>query len=149
MHDVIGRFTSTTLAGAELAVPDDLPAPTLLLFAYRQRQQRDVDTWIAAVRGTGVELLEVPVLGRQWLPGRRFIDGGMAANMDRSTREQTMCVYTSVAAFRRDVLGVSSSRVLAALVDRTGRVLWHALGPADDARAAALRQRIADPGNAD
>ncbi len=144
MRDVIGRFSSTTLAGVSLAVPHDLTGPTLLLFAYRQRQQRDVDTWIAAARGSGVRLLEVPVLGRRWLPGRRFIDGGMAANMDQPTREQTMCVYTHVAAFQRDVLGVSSRQVLAALVDEVGRVCWHGLGPADDADVVTLRARIAD-----
>ena len=144
VRDVVGRFSSATLAGAPLTVPDDLTGPTLLLFAYRQRQQRDVDTWIAAARGTRIRLLEVPVLGRRWLPGRRFIDGGMASNMDRATREQTMCVYTHVARFRRDVLGVSSTRVLAALVDADGRVAWHALGPADEAGTATLRAAITD-----
>jgi len=148
VHDVVGRFTSTTLAGVPVAVPDDLTTPTLLLFAYRQRQQRDVDTWIGAARGTAVGLLEVPVLGRRWLLARRFIDGGMASNMDRATREQTMCVYTDAGAFRRDVLGVTSTRVLAALVDVDGRVAWHALGPADAAGTATLRSAIADLGHA-
>lgn len=144
VRNTVGRFSSTTLAGAALTVPDDLTGPTLLLFAYRQWQQRDVDTWIAAGRDTGVRLLEVPVLGRRWLPGRRFIDGGMASNMDRATREQTMCVYTHVENFRRDVLGVSSTKVLAVLVDADGRVAWHALGPADQAGTATLRAAIGD-----
>ena len=143
MRDVIGRFDSTTLAGRPLAVPDDLTGPTLLLFAYRQHQQRDVDTWIRSVPpGSGVRVLEVPVLGRRWLPGRRFIDGGMAANMDQATREQTMCVYTDVGRFRRDVLGVSSGQVLAVLVDAAGRVRWHASGPASDTGAARLRAAV-------
>ncbi len=46
MHETIGRFRSTTLAGAELAVPDDLGIPTLMAFAYRQHQQRDADSWL-------------------------------------------------------------------------------------------------------
>ncbi len=143
MRTTIGRFASTTLAGRPLVVPDDLDRPTLLLFAYQQRQQGDVDTWIAAVAGdSGLAVLEVPVLGRRWLPARRFIDGGMASNMDRATREQTMCVYTDVAMFRRDVLGVDSSSVLAALVDATGRVRFQALGRATDAAAVRLRDAI-------
>jgi len=143
VRDIIGSFASTTLAGRPLVVPDDLTGPTLLLFAYRQRQQRDLDTWIRSVAGDStVRVLEVPVLGRRWLPGRRFIDGGMASNMDQATREQTMCLYTDVVAFRRDVLGVASSQVLAVLVDEHGRVRWHALGPAADAGVAGLRRAL-------
>lgn len=145
MRDVIGSFASTTLAGRPLVVPDDLTGPTLLLFAYRQSQQRDVDTWIRSVAGDStVRVLEVPVLGRRWLPGRRFIDGGMASNMDRATREQTMCLYTDVVAFRRDALGVDSSRVLAVLVDEHGHVHWHALGAATDAGIETLRTTLVE-----
>ncbi len=145
MRALIGTFSSTTLAGRPLTVPDDLTGPTLVVFAYRQRQQPDVDTWIRSLPpASPVRLLEVPVLGRRWRPGRRLIDGGMASNMDRATREQTMCVYTDVAAFRRDVLGVSSSRVLAVLLDRRGHVRWHAFGPATDDTADDLRRAVAD-----
>lgn len=149
MRTRIGRFESTTLAGRDLVVPDGLSGPTLLLFAYRQHQQRDVDTWIRAVRpDDGIRVLEVPVLGRRWLPGRRFIDGGMASNMDAATREQTMCVYTDVAGFRRDVLGVTSSQVLATLVDAEGGIRWRALGPASDRGRADLASAVADLGDA-
>jgi hypothetical protein len=145
VREIIGRFASTTLAGEPLAVPDDLGGPALLLFAYRQRQQRDVETWIRSVPdNAAIQILEVPVLGRRWLPVRRFIDGGMASNMERATREQTMCVYTDVAAFRRNVLGVGSRRVLAVLVDPGGHVRWHAIGPASEAGARELRRAVAE-----
>ena len=126
--------SSRTLAGRELTVPDGLDGPTLLLVAFRQEQQRDVDTWIAAVPdGAGVSLLEVPVLARRWRPARRFIDGGMASNMDQRTREQTMC---------RDVLGSSSTDVHALLVDADGRVEWRTTGPATAAGVTALTAAI-------
>lgn len=139
----VGRFSSRTLAGVPLTVPDDLERPTLVCVAYQQRQQRDVDTWLAIVADDPrVDVLEVPVLGRRWLPGRRFIDGGMASNMDAATRAQTMCVYTDVIGFRRDVLGVTSEEVCAMLVAANGRVWWSALGPATPAAAADLRTAI-------
>ncbi|MFT6943385.1 MAG: hypothetical protein ACJA2F_001587 [Nitriliruptoraceae bacterium] len=145
MHPRIGRFTSTTLAGDVLRIPGDLGRPTLLVFAYERMQQGDVESWIQAVAGSNpLRVLEVPVLGRRWLPGRRAINGGMASQMDRTTREQTMCVYTNVAAFRRDVLGVTSTEILAALVTPDGTVRWHAIGPADNAGAAALRAAVAE-----
>lgn len=142
MRDVIGRFSGTTLAGRRRTLPDDLARPTLLAFAYRQRQQPDVESWLAVVQGDEVDVLEVPLLGRRWMPARRFINGGMAANMDLPTREQTMCVYTDVGAFRRDVLGVRSRKVLACLVHPGGEVAWHALGPSDDTAAADLRSHL-------
>lgn len=145
MHQRIGRFTSTTLAGDALRIPGDLGRPTLLVFAYERLQQRDVESWIHAVAGSDqLRVLEVPVLSRRWLPGRRAINGGMASQMDRTTREQTMCVYTNVTAFRRDVLGVTSTEILAALVTPDGTVRWHATGPADNAGAAALRAAVAE-----
>lgn len=147
MRDVLGTFASRTLAGEPLTVPRDLTVPTLLCVAYRMWQQRDVDTWLATVAGDErIGVLEVPVLGRQWLPTRRFIDGGMAANMDASTRARTMCVYTSVGRFRRDVLGVTSTEVCAVLVEPDGRVAWHALGPAVPDAVAGLQTAIDDLG---
>lgn len=55
-----------------------------------------------------------------------------------------MCVYTDVAAFRRDVLGVASSEVLAVLVDARGGVRWHAVGPASETGAQALRTAVVE-----
>ncbi len=139
MHDQLGSFRSRTLAGRPLALPRDLRRPTLLLFAYRQHQQRDVDTWIRAVADDErIDVLEVPVLGRRWRPARALIDGGMASNMDQPTREQTMCVYTDVDRFRRRVLGTDSERVTAVLVSADGRIAWHALGPATAVSLAEL-----------
>lgn len=143
MHDQLGSFRSTSLAGVEMAIPADLAGPTLVVFAYRQHQQADVDTWIRVVSDDDrVRVLEVPLLGRKWLPTRRFIDGGMASGMDAQTRRQTMCVYTDVARFQREVLGVTSGEVLATLVDAAGTVHWHALGPAGPADAAGLQAAV-------
>jgi hypothetical protein len=145
MHDVMGTFTSRTLAGELLTVPGDLDGPTLLCFAYRMWQQRDVDSWLTAVADDErLRVLEVPVLGRRWVPARRFIDGGMAANMDAPTRAGTMCLYTGVERFRRDVLGVRSTKVCATLVGADGRVAWHAFGPAAPDAVAALHAAIDD-----
>ena len=143
MNRRLGTFRSTTLAGEELTVPAGLDGLTLVCFAYRQWQQGDVDSWLAVVADDDrVEVLEVPVLGRKWLPGRRFIDGGMASNMDAATRARTMCVYTDVAAFRRDVVGVDATEVCAVLTDATGAVHWSALGPATTDGGSGLRAAI-------
>ncbi len=142
-REVIGRFSSRTLAGRDLTVPDDLEVPTLLCFAYQQRQQGDVDTWLAVVADDDrVGVLEVPVLGRRWRPARAFIDGGMASNMDEATRSRTMCVYTDVDRFRSRVLGVDETEICAVLVGRDGQVAFSALGPVTPAAATALRAAL-------
>ncbi len=145
MHDRIGAVASTTLAGRPLRLPDDLDGPTLLLFAYLQRQQPQVDRWLAiAGEFSRLRVLELPVIGRRWLPLKPMADAGMSSNMDQRTREQTMCVYTDPRRFRRRVLGVGGGdrRVSAVLVDGDGRVLFHAAGAPHPATATALREAI-------
>ena len=69
-----------SLLGEAKHLPADLPAdPTLVLLAFRQRQQAQVDRWIA--RAGDAPVVEIPCLGRQWRPVRRFIDGGMASSI--------------------------------------------------------------------
>lgn len=142
MNERLGRFSSTTLAGEDLTLPDDLDGMALIVVAYQQRQQPDVDSWLAALGDADVRFLEVPVLGRRWLPAKLFINGGMASNMDQRTRERTMCVYTDVDRFRRDVLGTASEEVAAVLVEADGTVHWSSTGPATTESAAALRSAI-------
>lgn len=145
------------LDGTVVELPSELPAAhTVVVLAFRQRHQGDVDRWIelAVVLGVppsplGVDgpmdtaVIEVPVLGRRYLGARRFIDGGMAASIrDPAVLARTVTVYTDPAAFRRRCRVPTAEEVTALLVDRAGAASWHRTGPpqpADrDALAAAL-----------
>ncbi len=49
------------LTGIERVLPRDLPAdPCVVLLAFRQRQQADVDDWVSAL--PGLPVIEVPLL---------------------------------------------------------------------------------------
>lgn len=139
------------LDGTERQLPADLPAErTLVLLAYRQRHQRDVDEWISLAVSLGVPatprgseglmataVIEVPFLSRAWRPARRFIDGGMAQGIgDPDVLARTLTAYGSprrhrracglVAPEARDVDG--RAEVEALVVERSGQVLWRASG---------------------
>jgi hypothetical protein len=88
------------LDGRAMRLPADLPATALLLVAFHQWHQRDVDAWLARVPA-GVPAFEVPMLGGRWLPARRFIDGGMARSIaDEVVLARTVTVYGQVGVVR-------------------------------------------------
>lgn len=154
------------LDGTARRLPDELPAErTLVVIAYRQRHQRDVDAWIDLVVGMGVPpsprgrnepmataVVEVPFLRARWLPVRRLIDGGMAQGIaDPDVLARTLTAYGSPATHRRAcgltggggasrgerrIVGADGVEVEALVVDPHGIVHWHASGPPSRATPA-------------
>lgn len=149
----------TSLLGDEVALPSGLPAErTLVLCAFKQHQQAQVDRWItravdelgvaASPLGLGADaataVIEVPCLGRKWRPMRRFIDGGMASSIAQPPiLARTITVYTDVGAILAALGAPGPADVQARVVRRSGEILAAAAGePAGagwDAIAAALR----------
>ena len=144
----LAPLRTRALDGTRRELPGDLPAErTLVLVAYRQRHQRDVDAWIALAVAHGVPptprgaqepmrtaVIEVPFLSGRWLPARRLIDGGMATGIaDPDVLARTLTAYGAPARHRRacglDTVGAGGAEVEALVVDREGRVHWHASGP--------------------
>ena len=144
------RLRTRALDGRDRLLPAELPAErTLVLIAYRQRHQRDVDAWIALAVGLGVPatprgarepmataVVEVPFLRARWLPARPFIDGGMARGIaDPDVLARTLTAYGApgrhLRALGLDVARTSIRRreVEALVVSRDGRVHWRTAGP--------------------
>ncbi len=95
----------TSLAGRSMRLPDQLDwALNLLLIAFRQVQQADVDTWSPCAdaleaRRPDVRAYELPVLAAAYRLARPFIDGGMrAAIPDPAIRNRTITLYLDKAA---------------------------------------------------
>lgn len=146
------------LDGRRRRLPDELPAErTLVVLAFRQWQQRDVDAWIALATELGVApsphgaaaplpsaVIEVPVLPRRYAPARRLIDGGMASSIgDPAVLARTLTAYTDVERVRRDCDLATTDQVAALLVDRRGRASFHASGPPTVADRSALAAALA------
>ena len=141
------ELDGVSLLGQALRLPADLPAdPTLVLLAFRQRQQAQVDRWIA--RAGDAPVVEIPCLGRQWRPVRRFIDGGMASSIgDPVVLARTITVYGDVGAILRAIGAPGPDEVQARVVACDGTVLAAAAGEPEGtgwaAVDAALRGRPA------
>jgi hypothetical protein len=151
------------LDGTPYRLPAELPGElTLVVVAFRQRQQAEVDRWIDLAVALGVPpsphgattpmrsaIIEVPVLGRRYLVARRVIDGGMAAGIaDPVALARTITVYTDPASFRRACGITTADEVTALLSRRDGTVVWHAVGPPSDQHRTELA-RVLAPGPSD
>lgn len=162
----LATVSGRALDGTARELPAELPAIlTLVIVAFRQRQQRDVDRWIDLAVDLGMAgtplgarepleqaVIEVPVLGRRYLGARRLIDGGMATSIaDPAVLARTITVYTDPGRFRRRCGISTAEEVTALLTARDGTVRWSATGPpGPDARgslAAALEAGPSDPGH--
>jgi len=147
-----------SLDGTVVELPAQLPGRrTVVVLAFRQRHQQDVDRWIDLAVASGVPasplgvvgamdtaVVEVPVLGRRYLGARRFIDGGMAVSIaDPAVLARTITVYTDAAAFRRRCRVPTAEEVTALLVDRDGAVTWHRTGPPQPGDRASLAVALA------
>ena len=136
----------------EMELPADFAGErNIVLVAFKQRQQREVNSWLPALgamrREAGnVEVYEIPTLHRGWTPLRGWIDGGMRSGIpDRATREATITVYINKAPFK-EALGITSeSRIQVLLLDREGRVVHRELGSASPAGEQRLRAALGLP----
>jgi hypothetical protein len=152
------RVDGRSLAGSEIALPAELPAPrTLALLAFQQRHQGCVDRWIARAEGAGVPgspvdmgpgdetcVVEIPVLSTRWKLGRGFIDGGMASSIQiPRVLARTITVYTNVSAFQK-VLGIPGSEdVQACVITPAGEVLARVPGEPTDAAWDVIAEALA------
>lgn len=151
------RVAGRSLSGADMVLPEDLPAArTLALVAFQQRHQGCVDRWIARAESAGVPgspvdmsaddetcVVEIPVLSTRWKVGRGFIDGGMASSI-RIPRvlARTITVYTNVSAFQK-VLGIpGSDEVQACVVTPAGEVLARVPGEPTDAAWEVIAEAL-------
>jgi hypothetical protein len=83
------------------------------------------------------------VLGRRYLPARRFIDGGMATSIrDPAVLARTITVYTDPVAYRRSCAITTADQVTTMLVDREGKASFRALGPPTDEQADELTRAL-------
>lgn len=152
------ELSGRSLAGRNLRIPGDLAGETnVLLLAFRQRQQRDIDHWITALGAVGVAtspphdegglpilgrlaavLYELPLLGARWLAARAFIDGGMASNIaDPAVLARTVTVYGQIGAVER-ALHLPTRDQVYAVVEREGAVAHISAGwPGDVAGVVA------------
>ena len=139
----------SSLSGVRHRLPGSLAHDlNLLLVAFRQWQQKDVDTWVpvadelaSTVEGFGA--YEIPVISRAYKPFSGFIDGGMRSGIpDTGVRDATITLYIDRAPFM-EALGIRRPDAIAPmLVTPGGAVLWQTRGPASGDAVEELRAAV-------
>ncbi len=135
----------SNLERRRLLLPSDLEGDlNLVVLAFWRRHQPLVDTWMPLGRELedrypSFAVYELPVIQSRSRLSQWFIDSGMRAGIpDRDVRERTVTIYLDKPPFL-EALGITDdSTIHSMLIDRSGEVLWHAIGPLADSAGAHL-----------
>jgi hypothetical protein len=106
----------------------------LVLIAFQQWQQTQVNTWIPFARQlegdhAEVRYYELPTIRRLNVLARTFINEGMRAGIpDPVARERTITLYVDKETFRESLQLSREDDIHVLLLDRHGQVLWQAEG---------------------
>ncbi len=126
------------LTGIERVLPRDPPAdPCVVLLAFRQRQQADVDDWVSAL--PGLPVIEVPLLAPAWRMVRGWIESGMAGTTQNDARARVWCAYSPVKQVLASQGEEGHRRMVTAVVARSGEVITLARGGPTPGTAAAIQ----------
>lgn len=143
------KVTGSNLQRRRLELPGDFEGElNLVLIAFQQWQQSQVDTWMPFAEQLEIDhpelrTYELPTIQRLNPFARTFINEGMRAGIpDPVTRERTITLYLDKRAFR-DVLQLpSEDRIYALLLNREGQVLWRAEGTFTGEKGKSLTAAI-------
>jgi hypothetical protein len=141
----------SSLSGTPHRLPGTLAGDlNLLLIAFRQWQQTEVNTWVPVAEALedeipGFRAYELPVISRMYRPVAGFIDGGMRGGIpDPKVREGTITMYIDRRQFLEDLRIPSVGAIVPMLVTPTGEILWRTTGPRAAGTEASLRGVLAE-----
>jgi hypothetical protein len=127
--------TGSNLQRRKLTLPQDFEEErNLVIVAFHQWQQTQVDTWVPFARQleeshSRVRYYELPTIQRRNTLSRTFINEGMRAGIpDPVARERTITLCVDKNAFRQALQLPREDDIYVLLLDRQGQVLWRTEG---------------------
>jgi hypothetical protein len=127
--------SGSNLQRTKLTLPQDFQGErNLVLIAFQQWQQTQVDTWIPLARQLeetypAMRYYELPTIQQLNAIARTFINEGMRAGIpDLVARERTITLYVDKKAFREALQLPGEDDIYVLLLDRQGWVLWRGEG---------------------
>ncbi len=153
------RFPSvngSNLRREKLQLPQDFEGElNLLLIAFQQWQQAQVDTWLPFVRQleethSEVRYYELPTIRRLNPLARTFINEGMRAGIrDQVARERTITLYLDKESFRDTLRLHSEDDIHVLLLGHEGSVVWRAEGSFTPEKGESLVAAVRGEGRPD
>jgi hypothetical protein len=144
---VFPKLKASNLSKQELTLPRDFSGEwNLVLIAFQREQQREVDTWLAALPKVKLEkpslaYYELPTIKRPNSMTRWFIDSGMRRGIpDQQQRDRTITLYIDKEPFEKALAITSENQIYALLLNKSGAVVWRAEGTYDETKGASLRE---------
>jgi hypothetical protein len=141
------QVRGSNLAGQGFTLPQDIQRDyALLMIAFQQVHQFDVNTWLPTARDLSQQYeslayYELPTIDRLNPAARLFIDGGMRAGIpDPVARATTITLYLDKPSFRQALDIPDEESIVVMLINREGEVLWRTSGPASPEAIEALQQ---------
>jgi hypothetical protein len=143
--EVIG----SNLQRKKLTLPQDFQGElNLVMIAFQQWQQTQVDTWIPFARQLeetypGVRYYELPTIQRLNALARTFVNEGMRAGIPNPVaRERTITLYLDKDDFRQALQLSHEDDIYVLLLDRQGQVLWRAGGAFTPEKGESLAAKV-------
>ena len=95
---IFPRIEASDLNGRDVVLPADLPgSPTLVLVAFTQEQQHDIDEWIDALElrsRDDIAWIELPVVSSRYRFAKRYVDDAMRSGIQAfEDRARTITTY--------------------------------------------------------
>lgn len=141
--------TGSNLHRKKLTLPQDLQGElNVVLIAFQQWQQTQVDTWIPFARQLenthpGLHYYELPTIQRLNVLARTFINEGMRAGLpDPVVRERTITLYLDKDKFRQALELPHEDEIYVLLLDSQGQVLWRAEGVFTPEKGESLAAQV-------
>jgi len=125
----------TNLQGTEIDVPAGLKGNRrLVAVAFLQKQQEDVNTWVAhldelRINNPELSFYEIPMIYKGNALFRFWLNNGMRSGIpNEQTRRTTITVYTDVESFLKEVGAPDNQQIQVFLLDEQGTILGRTAG---------------------
>ena len=140
------------LNGVIMNMPSEFEGEVnLLLIAFLQKQQADVDTWLKPLPSIAkahpkikmryYELRAIKGMNRMV---RWFINNGMRGGIpDKDQRARTITLYIDKEQFKKSLGLGSEDQIYAVLIDKSGKVIWNEAGLDSETKGKSLEAALA------
>lgn len=145
------KISGRNLEGRLFNLPSDFEAEyNIVLIAYTQWQQLDVDSWMPYLKELSqrfpkTKVYELPTVERMGFFRESLLDYWMRTGIpDKAIREATITLYTDVQVFNRQLNLANKDEIYLLVLRPSGELLWQTKGRYKENAALELKKFLAE-----